>query len=198
MGEIKVLEKPANVSWDDVRDAVFAAHAENRSKGIVMKLPGLPGDEIRAFIERGNGKLFVAMDGERVIGTSAVRVKKVNDWFYNGDTAYLCFVSVLPEYSGKGVYRKLSDAKDEYIEELGFRTVMADTHEKNMRILGILEKQGYKRVGIKKYDDHFNVIMFNWTDGCPYGSFRLCLGYLLSVAKEKYLRPLKNALKKLL
>lgn len=197
MGEIKVLEKPANVSWDDIHEVLYAAHAENRSNGVVMQLPSLSGDEIRELIGRG-GKIFVALDGEKVIGTAAVRFRKLDTWCHKGETAYLCFASVLPEYRGTGVYKLLCETRSAYLDSLGYRVYYADTHVRNRRVQEVLKKQGYKFTGIKRYGDHFNVLMFKWVDGSPYSDTRIGYERFMSSVKEKYLRPVKNALKKIL
>lgn len=195
MSGIRVIEKPEWVPWDDIHEVLYAAHAENRSNGVVMQLPSLPGDEIGKLIDKG-GKMFVALDGNRVIGTAAVRFRNVSTWCHSGDTAYLCFASVLPEYRGSGVYRSLCEARASYLDALGHRVYYADTHERNRRVQDILKKQGYKFVAVKRYGDHFNVLMIKWLDGCPFSDARIFAERMKSSIKEKCLRPLKNVLKK--
>ena len=50
MEEIKIMEKPEWVSWDDIHQLLLAAHKKNIEKGIVMKYAQLPGEEIRKKI----------------------------------------------------------------------------------------------------------------------------------------------------
>jgi len=197
MKEVKVIEKPDWVTWDQIHDVIFAAHAENRDKGVVMSLPSLPGDEIRKLMEKG-GKFFVALDGEKVIATAAVRFRNISLWCHHGDTAYLCFASVLPEYRGTGVYKKLCEARSLYLDSQGYRVYYADTHERNKRVQEILGKQGYRHVGVKQYGDHYNELLIKWLGPCPYSDNRIRLEYLKSVLIEKYLRPVKRALRKMI
>ena len=103
---VQVVEKPDWVSWDEIHDVIWKAHESNRQQGINMRFPALPGEDIRKRVE-GNGKMFVALDGKKVVGTAAIRIKKADLWCGKGDYAYLCFASVLPEYSGQGIYKQL-------------------------------------------------------------------------------------------
>ena len=56
---ILMQEKPEWVSWDEIHDVLWKAHAVNREHGMNMAFPALPGDKIREKIE-GHGKMFVA------------------------------------------------------------------------------------------------------------------------------------------
>ena len=51
MEEIRIMEKPDYVSWDEIHDVLWAAHKENRDAGMHMKYPGLPGDQLEIHIE---------------------------------------------------------------------------------------------------------------------------------------------------
>lgn len=104
---IQILVKPDSISWDDIHDCLWASHDVNRTKGVIMKFPSLPGAEIQKRIENGNGKMFVALDGDKVVGVAGYQIKHSTYWFCKSDYLYLCFAGVLPEYSGKGIYKML-------------------------------------------------------------------------------------------
>jgi len=71
----QIIEKPDWVSWDEIHDVLWKAHAQNREKGVIMAYPSLTGDEIKRRVEN-NGKMFIALDGQNVIGTLALIIKK--------------------------------------------------------------------------------------------------------------------------
>lgn len=181
---VQVVEKPDWVSWDEIHDVIWKAHESNRQQGINMRFPALPGEEIKKRVE-GNGKMFVALDGNKVVGTAALRTKKASLWCGKGEYAYLCFASVLPEYSGRGIYKQLYEYIERESIKNGLSRVMFDTHEKNSRMAEINLKHGYKKVSYKRYDDHYNIIFVKWLDGCPYSEARCKVEFAIQKLKEK-------------
>lgn len=168
--EIVIIEKPLWISWDNIHEVLWKAHAENREKGINMAYPSLPGDKIREKIE-GHGKMFVALDGEKVVGSAAVIVKRAFLWCGRGNYAYCCFSAVLPEYAGKGIYRDFVRLQENEAVSMGFDKVMFDSHESNSRVLDVNRKNGYKAVDISIWKDHYNIVMVKWLNGCPYSDW---------------------------
>jgi ribosomal protein S18 acetylase RimI-like enzyme len=181
---VQVVEKPDWVTWDDIHEVIWKAHESNRLQGINMKFPALPGEEIRKRVEC-NGKMYVALDGNKVVGTAAIRTKKASLWCGKGEYAYLCFASVLPEYSGQGIYKQLYIHIERESIKNGFSRVMFDTHENNTRIAEINLKHGYKKVSYKRYDDHYNIIFVKWLEGCPYSDGRCKVEFAIQKLKEK-------------
>lgn len=181
---IIVTEKPDWVSWEEIKECLSEAHAENRRNGINMSYPSQPAGMIRDRVGE-DGKMFVALDGRKVVGTASVRVKNVNNWFHTGRTAYFGFGAVHPEYQGKGVYKKLSAARYEYLATTDLRTIFMDTHLDNKHIQHIFAAQGFKYVDLKRTPDHFSVRMFKWLDGCPYSDFKCRMMYFKRYWAEK-------------
>lgn len=176
-GDIHVIEKPDWVSWDDIHEVLVQAHALNRSKGINMRKPSLPGEEIKKEIG-DDGVMLVAIDGDKVIGTAALVPKTCSTWFYKGQYGYLCYASVLPEYLGNGVYRMFCEEREKVARKKGFNALYIDTHHDNEHVIKINLKNGFKRVGVRVFSDHWNVVLFKWLDGCPYSDFRCDLMYV--------------------
>ena len=51
---IQIVEKPDWVTWDDIKQCLFEAHAENRAKGINMAHYQWPVEKIKESLgERG-------------------------------------------------------------------------------------------------------------------------------------------------
>ena len=181
---VQVIEKPDWISWDDIQEVIWIAHEVNRQHGIYMHFPSLSGEEIRKRIE-GHGKMFVAVDGEKVVGTAAIVNKKVDLWCGSGNYAYFCFASVLPEYHGQGIYKQLYQFRERESINNGLTRVMFDTHERNIHTADINLKHGYKKVSYKRYHDHFNIVFVKWLKGCPYSDIRCRLEFAKQRLKEK-------------
>ena len=189
---IQIIEKPDWVSWEDIHQVLWAAHADNRNNGVVMRYPSLSGEEIRKKIE-GNGKMLCAIVDGKLVGTAAIIRKKATIWYGEGTYAYVCFASVLKEYNGKGIYKSLDLRREELAVSMGLDMMIGDTHEGNVHRLAIAKKAGYKFVDFKFYNDHYNVVMVKWLNGCPYSSFRCKYEFL----KRKLIVKAKRSLKSL-
>ena len=171
---IEIIEKPDWVSWDEIHEVLWQAHAENREKGMNMAFPALPGEKIRENLEKNRGKIFVALgENNRVIATAAIKVKRANLWCGRGDYAYFCFASILPEYRGHGIYKSMYIRRERETKKMGLHRILFDTHEHNLRVIDANSLHGFKSVDISVWKDHYNVIMVKWLDGCPY-SDRYC------------------------
>lgn len=184
---IKIIKKPDWVTWDEIHEVLWKAHEKNREKGVVMSYPSLSGDEIKKRIE-GKGNLFVAIDCNKVVGTLALVKKKGKRWYNSGQFGYLCFGAVLPEYSGKGIYRSLYQLAETTAKQMGLLVLTRDTNEKNARMLKITKQEGYLFVECKAYKDHFNIVRVKWLDKCPFPLWYIRLRFLTSkfVTKARY------------
>jgi len=174
MNNIQILEKPDWVSWDDIHELLWNAHAENRKNGVFMRYPTLSGEEIRLRVE-GTGKMFCAFVDGKMVGTGAIVAKSFKLWFTKKSEVfgYQCFAAVLPEYTGKGIYKLLNLYREQECRRMEINRLMFDTHKGNIHIQKILKKNGYKFVDYKFYKNHYNIVMVKWLDGCPYSRFRL-------------------------
>ena len=190
---IVIMEKPEWVSWNEIHDVLQKAHAENRAHGINMRKPSLPGSEIEKEIG-SKGKMFVAMDGDRVVGTSSIVPKQLNYWCDKPSNQYACkyFASVLPEYAGCGIFKQLDLRREKEAIEMGLEKMLGDTHENNKHLLDIIKKNGYRFVDYKHCGDHNNVIFVKWLNGCPYSRFRCWYEF----NKRKYILKLKLLVKR--
>lgn len=170
-GSIIITEKPDWVSWDDIHDVLWKAHASNRERGINMRKPSLPGKEIKKEI--GNdGVMLVALDGNKVVGTAALLFKQKPAWYNKDIYGYMCFAAILPEYRGSGIYQQLSEKREEIAKKYSLSGLYIDTHHKNTHLIKIALQNGYHKVDVKACKDHWNVVLFKWLDGCPYSELR--------------------------
>ena len=181
---IQIIEKPEWVSWEDIHNVLWEAHAENRKKGIIMSYPSLSGEEIRKKIG-DNGKMFVAIVGNEVVATLALIIRSGNRWYNSGQYGYLCFGAVLPDYSGRGIYRSLYQLAENTARQMELLVLTRDTNEKNARMLKITKQEGYHFVACKACKDHFNIVRAKWLVNNPFPLWYIKIRYTLSVLKAK-------------
>lgn len=169
LSDIQIIEKPDWVSWEEIKQCLFNAHSVNRAKGINMTHYQWPAEKIREYIGT-NGKMFVALDGKKIVGTAAIIEKRGKSWYTNGRYAYLGFDGVIPEYNGRGIFKKMDEFRKEKALSLRYSILLLDTHEKNKKRIHIAKLNGYRLVNYfrVKSDGHCNVVMAKWSDGCPY------------------------------
>ena len=168
---IQIVEKPNWVSLEDVMTCVRKAHDENIKKGIRMSHIEWPIEKVQEFMG-ANPFVSVALDGEKVVGTACFFERERKSWYFNGRYAYSCFDSVLPEYSGQGIFKQLDCLCEQKALERGLEVMIRDTNAENHRMIDISKKNGYRLVNFKFNEDHFYVIMAKWFKGCPYSKLR--------------------------
>lgn len=192
-GNVIIQEKPVNVSWDDIKNCLHAAHSDNYNNGIVMQHQGLTGNEIKELLG-SEGRMFVALSYNHVVGTAAIKPKETGFWFGRSLFAYFCFAGIIPEYKGKGLYKCFNIKREEYAQSLGIDKLLFNTHPRNKRIIDVALRSGYKLVGYSKFDIYSYVYLVKWLNGCPYSDIRCKYEYL----KSKYIAIMKYHIKNVL
>ena len=188
-----ITEKPDWVSWNDIHEVLWKAHEKNRQKGIKMRKPGLTGDEIKK--ELGEcGVMLVALDGKKRVGSAALIPKSNETWYNNGVYGYMCFAGVIPEYSGRGIYKLLYERRETIAKEMGITKLLFDTHVKNKIIIHVNKENGFKKVAVKKCGDHYNAVLFKWLDGSPFSNYRCFYEF----NKQKMTMRLKDFIKNII
>lgn len=175
---LKIIEKPDWVSWEEIHQVLWKAHEQNRQKGIFMLLPTRSAEELQKYVD--GGKMFVAMDGDRVVGTLALVVKEGKQWYNKGRFGYLCLGAVLPDFSGKGIFRLLYDVAEKEALRLRLPVLTLDTNEKNVRMLKISKKEGYHFVAYRACRDHFNIVRAKWLQTCPFSPWYIKIRFYFS------------------
>lgn len=90
-------------------------------------------------IYSGRGKFWVAIIGDRVVGT--IGIKDIG-----GTTAKFKRMFVLPEYHGQGVGEALLAHAEAYAKKQGFTKLILNTDEKMKRAHHFYEKHGFVQV----------------------------------------------------
>ena len=192
---ITIIEKPDWVTWDDVKQCLFNAHAVNREKGINMSHYHWTPKRIKESLG-DHGIMLVALDNNRLVGTAAISERYGSSWYVKGRYAYMCFAGVIPEYSGQGIYSSLVKKREEIALSLGYNLLVLDTHSKNLRIQQVAKKNGYKYVSFFRAssNDHYSVVMAKWLNECPYSRVNCAWRLVISIIKA-YLHSILSRIK---
>lgn len=169
MEDIKIVQKPDWVSWDDIHELLLKAHKRNIEKGMVLRYAQMPGDKIKEKLG-DEGCCWVALDGDKLVGTTSVTYFQGKSWWNKGKkVAHGCFTGILREYQGIGLMEELNAKKYEHIRSKGVDMTEGDTAETNKTVLKVFGKDGYKIVSYYAPNpNHFSVRIVKWLNGCPY------------------------------
>ena len=191
--EIEIIEKPDWVSWENVKQCLFESHSANRAKGINMANYQWPVEKIKDSVG-DNGVMLVALDGEKVVGTAAIIEKKGHWWYASGKYAYMGYAGVLPAYTGYGLYRKLTEKREEIARVRGYEVMVFDTHRNDKKIQSIAKKNGFRYVRFFRAVslDHYNVVLAKWLNGCPYSKTFCNIKYFVSRIRTIICTPKKK------
>ena len=169
MEEIKVMPKPDWVSWDDIHELLLKAHKKNIEQGIILGYPQMPGEKIKQKLGE-EGCCWVALDGDKLVGTTSVTYFQGKSWWNRGKkVAHGCFTGILREYQGIGIIEELNAKKYEHIRSMGVDMTEGDTAETNYTVLKVYGKDGYKMVSYyAPPTNHYSVRIVKWLNGCPF------------------------------
>jgi len=169
MEEIKIIEKPDWISWDDIHEVLYAAHKKNIEKGIVMNYALFSGEKIKKKLG-DEGVCWVALCGDKVVGTNSVTFFQGNSWWNKGKkVAHGCFTGILKEYQGIGIMEEFNKKYRELILKKGVDISEGETAEDNRIMRKVLEKTGHKTVSFyAPPSNHYNVRVVKWLNGCPF------------------------------
>ena len=171
--EIMVVERPESVSWEEISGLLRRAHAQNVANGIKLPYPFLAPEELKAKTEGEGGKMLVALLNGKLVGTAAIKViSRDNFWFGGGDFAYCFLAAVSPECTGRGVYRRLVEAREHIARDWGVNRLLFDTDERNARVMEIMKKNGFRAVDYRIREDHNSIIFVKWLNGSPYSKLK--------------------------
>ena len=183
--EVQVIEKPAEISWDSIHEILLAAHSDKNKVGGAQTSAYLSGDELEK--EVGNGKCFIALVDNKIVGTASVNIRERNFWYHKGMIAYYCFDAVIPDCQGLGIYSKLDAARDEFVKMSGVNVIYIHTSYSNKKMQEIKRKQGYRLVGFHAFKDtnYYSVTLAKWLDGCPFPKCYCALRYYYYMVRMK-------------
>lgn len=180
MGNIVVKEKPNNISFDEIHKVLESAHKNNIANGIIMKTASLSGEELEKRIG-DDGVCFVALDGEKIVGTLSLRFVERNTWYAKGLIPDYILAGVIPEYQGMHINSMLANKVFEFAKSRGYEVIELDTDENNTNAINIYKHQGFRLVGYHAFKgvSHYSAVMVKWLDKAPYSKFYCKLRFLI-------------------
>lgn len=195
MKDIVIIERPESLSWEEIRSTLVEAHRNNIDRGLVVRSTTLSANQLQEQV--GDGKCYVALDGEVLVGMLAVRPKPCDLWFCHGTVAHFLLGAVLPQYQGMGIYSRLEEHCYAFAKEQGISIITLNTAANNVRMVKMLPKQGFCRAKLfhTSDTDHFSITWVKWLENAP--SKALCWAhYMTSAIKAKVYYRLKKCLNK--
>ncbi len=179
--DIQFMEKPDWVSWEDVCECIRKANVVNDKKGFHMTFADISPEKLENKMQEG--KCFVALHNNRVVGMDSFRIHNLKKWYLRGKVIYHSYSAILPEYRGTDVYFGLSELKGKKVKETGIRVYQFNTAEQNKTVLKINAKYGFKPVVFRptaKGANYYSITMLKWEDGCPFPDWFLNFMFNLS------------------
>ena len=192
MDKIQYLEKPDWVTWESIMECIRNSHKVNDKRGFHMLNQEMSVDDLKKKLR--NGHCFVAIDGNKVIGTGSSIIRAGNRWWSWGKkVAYNCLDAIIEEYQGTDVYFGLREVRSRFLKEVGVDIVQFNTAEQNKVVQKIALRRGAKYVmfsATAKGADYYSVVMANWLTGCPYPDWFINFMYKLSkVVVKMFWKP---------
>lgn len=191
---IRIVEKPIDYPWDEIRKVIYLAHESNRERGLDIRNAHLSAVELETSIGP-DGICILAMDDDKLIGTCSIAFKDVNTWYMKGRVAYLTLDAVLPEYKGQGVFRILEEKRLEIIQESGVEAAYINIAESNTIRRKIALKYGFKEVEVRynPFNPHNYMTYCKWFTKQPVSSMRIFTHYYYQYAKLS----IRNSIRKI-
>lgn len=188
MDNIVITEKPDWISYDMIHELLYAAHAINREKGFHVTSANMSGEELLKHIG-DEGKCFVALDGDKLVGTVSYRVVNRNFWCAKGLVADRILAGVHPDYKGRHIASRMYEKVIEDANSRGLKYIESTTQEQNIGVQKKNIKDGYRYISFvaSKGADYYSVVMLQWLDGCPPAKWKTDLHFALRRAQIKML-----------
>ena len=183
---IIITEKPDSISFEVIHNVLWKANEGNRKAGFILRTSQLSPEQLQNRIGE-KGKCFVALDGDKVVGTISVRIINRNKWYYKGEMPDYMLAAVLPEYQGRHINSMLAKKVFEFAKKSGYKAIELDTAEGNVNAINVYKHQGFELVDYlsKTGLDHYSVVMVKWLEKCPYTEIKRKAVYSL---RRAYIR----------
>jgi len=197
MESIRIIEKPEEISWDTIHDVLQKAHQVHFDAGIVMYTATLTAEELEKRVVGSNGKCYVAMDDDTVVGTLSFIHKHFQRWYCQGESAELTLQGVLPSYQGRHIGTNMIKMCEKEIRKQEINTICFDTAEQNTIRIKMALKDQYRLVDYHYNNGHFSVELMKWMDQCPFSRIYCMLRYVLKRMKVHLVHALKPYAKRI-
>lgn len=190
MEEIKIMEKPEWISWQDVQDCIYHSQLTNVKKGFDMHFGHYTAEQLKNAV--GDGFCFVAInEHKQVVGTVSLIITNIKFWWHKGKAGLQGYEGILPAYRGTDIYFDLHNMLETKEKKLGLKVLWATTSEKNKVVIKTCKLNDWKVVQYSpsgKGANYYSYVFAKWIDGCPYKDKHISFMFKLSkiVVKALY------------
>ena len=162
--KVKYVEKPDNISHEDIKNLLNKAHAANPD--IDYSTTDLAEEEVSIKLKLG-GAVFVALYDNIPIGTMTINIEDRDNWYAKGTTASVRYIAVLPEYSRNGVASGLVSATLLWAKKHDIKTLLWSAVSSNYASVALAEKHGFHKTDFYKMPElnHTSVRLLKYLSG---------------------------------
>lgn len=166
--DVKIIEKPDEVSLEDITNLLHDAHMVNQEKGFELITANQNVEDTKDRL--GNGKFIIALVKDELAACGAMIPKPdFRSWFYCGPCMEFHMWAVKRKFQGMGL-AALIDKKREEIAFEQFDVIVSSTGRKNALVLNMWKKNGYIPVDYASFGEnaYTSIAVAKWKDGCPH------------------------------
>lgn len=165
---IIIVENKDRFGYESIQNLLHSAHESNKTKGLVYGVADQSAEKLKVVLN-SDAVCFVALDGNKLIGTGTIEFRK--KLIFNKVFNIACFglFGVLEEYKGFNIGGKILDKCIKTAEMKGVRYIYCSTSADNNMIV----RKMYIKRGFIKFD-FFKAKVNNFYSvrylKCPYQS----------------------------
>lgn len=100
--------------------------------------------DIKELIQRDDAQVLVAVDGNKIIASGYVLVKKSEPYFRSEQYAYLGFMFVAPKYRGQGINGVINQNLIVWAKERGLSEIQLEVYASNDSAIRAYRKMGFQ------------------------------------------------------
>ena len=149
--DITIRPFSQNDSISELTSLLHRAYKRLADMGLYFVATYISEEDMQSFIDRG--ECFVAVSGEKIIGTILLYPmdKNTPEIYQRDDLQVFGKFAVEPECQCKGIGGMLMDFIEKYVKEKGIKELALDTAEQAWHLIKYYSKRGYKQVGYYKW-----------------------------------------------
>lgn len=147
---IVIIEKPDSISYEQIQALLHSAHGSNKEKGMKYGVADQSIEELEKELKK-NTICYVAMDGEKMVGTMSFRYARKRKAFLRINSVYMQLLGVSPDCKGHHIADRLWDRGIKDAEEKGYKIFYGFPAEDNLIIHHMYLKRGFVKASYTKY-----------------------------------------------
>ena len=101
--------------------------------------------EVSEFIGSADAELFVACDGDEIVGSGYGQLRKNKAYYGEKEHGYVGFMFVKEAYRGKGISKSILSVIFNWFRSRGIKETRLTVYEKNPSAIKAYEKAGYTK-----------------------------------------------------